>query len=80
MGCSAGTPDSPARPSLKLGPASGNFFYLTAASRDYGLTEGTRETAQISLTPLGRRVVLPSSAADEAAAKREAFLHVESFW
>ena len=33
------------------------FFYLTAAARDYGLTEGTRDAAQISLTPLGNAVV-----------------------
>src|SRR4051794_31213000 len=64
---------------LDLGPQSGNFFYLTSAAQQYGLTAGTRETAVISLTPLGRRAVFPSSAEDEAEAKRSAFLNVEVF-
>lgn len=64
---------------LNLGPSSGNFFYLTSASQHYGLTEGTRDTAQIAMTELGRRVVYPSSAEEEATAKREAFLSVDNF-
>ena len=38
---------------LGLGRRGGNFYYITAASRDYGLTEGTRETAEIKLTDRG---------------------------
>jgi hypothetical protein len=64
---------------LDLGPRSGNFFYVTSAARDYGLTEGTRDTAQISLTPLGRAAVYPSSPEEEKAARLRAFLHVELF-
>lgn len=55
------------------------FYYLTAASRDFGLTEGTRNTAQISLTELGRRAVYARTPEEEAAAKKEAFLRVEIF-
>jgi hypothetical protein len=55
------------------------FYYLTAASRDFGLTEGTRNTAQISLTELGRRVVYARGPEEEASAKKEAFLRVEIF-
>jgi len=34
-----------------------DFFYLAAASRDFGLTEGSRDSEQISLTEFGRDVV-----------------------
>ncbi|MEY2425828.1 MAG: hypothetical protein QOI61_1400 [Actinomycetota bacterium] len=64
---------------MNLGPGSGNFWYVTAASRDYGLTEGTRDTAQILLTPLGRQVVYPASPQDEKDARIRAFLHVAVF-
>lgn len=64
---------------LNLGPNSGNFWYVTAASRDYGLTEGTRDTAQISLTSLGRQAVYPSSVEEEKEARIRAFLNVEVF-
>lgn len=52
------------------GPRSNNWFYWTTASRDYGLTEGTRDAAEISLTDLGKQVVYP----DSAAAHREALV------
>ena len=64
---------------LNLGSNSGNFWYVTAASRDYGLTEGTRDTAQISLTVLGRRAVYPASVEEEKDARLTAFLNVEVF-
>jgi hypothetical protein len=64
---------------LDIGSKSGNFFYLTSASKQYGLTEGTSRTSEISLTELGRRAVYPSSAEEERAALREAFLHVPVF-
>src|SRR5580692_3055838 len=40
------------------GTGGGNaWFYLTAASRDYGLTSGTRDTPKIQLEELGRDIV-----------------------
>ena len=42
--------------------ASSRFFYLSAASRDYGFTEGTRDASKISLTDLGRELTYPASA------------------
>jgi hypothetical protein len=56
-----------------------SFFYLTQASRDFGLTEGTRDAAQISLTTLGRKAVFPSSSQDVEDAKLQAFNSVEKF-
>jgi hypothetical protein len=64
---------------LNIGPRSSNFYYLTAASRDHGLTTGSRETAQIALTDLGRRAVYPESDVDEQAALMEAFLNVDVY-
>lgn len=64
---------------LRIGGKTGNYFYLTTASRDYGFTEGTRDAAEISLTPLGRQAVYPESAEDMASAKMQAFLNVPPF-
>ena len=64
---------------MDLGAKSGNFFYLTSASKQYGLTEGTSRTSDISLTELGRNAVYPDSPEQEARALREAFLHVPAF-
>lgn len=64
---------------LSVGGKSGSYFYLTTASRDYELTEGTRDPAVIELISLGRRALYPSSDDDLADAKRLAFLRVEKF-
>lgn len=64
---------------LGVGGKSGNYFYLTTSSRDFGLTEGTRDSDAIKLTPLGRQAVYPSSDEQLAAAKLKAFLNVEKF-
>jgi hypothetical protein len=58
---------------------STGWFYWSAAARDFGLTEGTRETATIGLRELGRKIVYAASPESEAAAKREAFLGVDLF-
>lgn len=64
---------------LGVGVKTGNFFYLTAGSRDYKLTEGTSKTEKISLTGLGRKVVYPKSPEEALVAKREAFLSIDVF-
>jgi nucleoside 2-deoxyribosyltransferase len=64
---------------LGVGGRTANFFYITTASRDFGFTEGTRDTAQISLTELGRRVVYPRSHQEERTALLEGFLQVDIF-
>jgi hypothetical protein len=55
------------------------FFYLAAASRDFGLTEGSRDSELISLTEAGRDVVYAPSKEEENAALRIALLKVEIF-
>lgn len=64
---------------LDVGPTSGNYYYLTAASRDYGFTVGTRDSPSISITDLGREAVYPGSDAQERNALRAAFLNIEPF-
>ncbi len=63
---------------LKMG-VSNNFFYLTASSRDYDLTIGTRDTEKIELSTLGRKLVYPKSPQEEAEAIQAAFRSVELF-
>src|SRR5438132_2529018 len=54
-------------------------FYLTAASRDFGLTLGTRDAAEISLTELGREFAYAGTPAAEKAALQKAFFNVDIF-
>ena len=54
---------------VSLSKTGNTFFYLAAASRDYGLTTGTRDTATIELAPLGREVVYAASPSEEAEKK-----------
>jgi hypothetical protein len=58
---------------------SSTWYYWSAAARDFGLTEGTRETATIALRDLGKAIVYAASAEAEAQAKRDAFLSVDLF-
>lgn len=64
---------------FEMGVKANNFYYLTAAARDYGLTEGTSRTAQISIAELGKEILLAGNPQVEAQKKREAFLKVPLF-
>lgn len=64
---------------LSVGAKTGPFYYLTAGSRDYKLSEGTSKTEKISLTALGRKVNYPKSPEEAIVAKREAFLSIDAF-
>src|SRR5438270_8515389 len=55
-GGNAWSPDQVAA-ALAMGAKGTDFYYVTAAARDYGLTTGTRETKEIALTDLGRELV-----------------------
>src|SRR5665647_569454 len=76
-GGNAWKPDQVAK-AVGLG-MSGNFYYLSAASRDFGLTEGSRDSAEIALLGLGRKAVYPGSPQEEADARLEAFFTVDVF-
>lgn len=72
-------------PPEELGAALGisfktpRFFYIAAASRDFGLTEGSRDSKQISLTQLGRDLVYSPNSEVEKNLKHKAFLNIDLF-
>jgi len=55
------------------------FFYLCASARDYGLTIGSRDTAQIALDVTGRAIVYAPDANSRREKQIEAFFSVEKF-
>ena len=55
------------------------FYYYTAASRDFGLTTGVRDSTEIALTNLGRELVYAPNPETENKKKLEAFLKIEIF-
>lgn len=72
------SPDEVAK-ALDLSKSTNTFFYMAAAARDFGLTEGGRDSAQISLTDLGRDLVYAPSKDVEAQVRRKAFQNVDLF-
>lgn len=71
-----GAPTKPLRvaEALNMSTASGSFRTICGASIAYGLTEGGYNAAQISLTPLGRRIVAPTEEGNDQLAMRAACL------
>jgi predicted nucleotide-binding protein len=59
---------------INLQPTTAKFRMLASASSAYGLTEGSAWAEKISLTPLGRRSVSPTTEGDDALAQREALM------
>lgn len=59
---------------LKISPTSSRWRTLPGASVAFGLTTGGYNALEIALTPLGRRVVAPTTEGDDLTAKREALL------
>jgi len=53
---------------------AGPFRAITGASVAYGLTTGAAQGAEIGITPLGMRILRPTSVGDDIVAKREALL------
>jgi hypothetical protein len=67
------------RQAVGAGTGGNAWFYLTAASRDYGLTAGTRDAEKIALADLGRDIVYAPDPDAEKALKVRAFLNVDIF-
>jgi hypothetical protein len=67
------------RQAIGAGTGGNAWFYLTAGSRDYGLTSGTRDTPKIALEELGRGIVYAPNEESELALKKQAFLNIDIF-
>ncbi len=75
-----GNPWEPDEARKAIGAGSGNsYYYLTAASRDYSFTVGTRNTEKISLGELGRDLVYAPNPDAEKNLKVQAFLNIDIF-
>lgn len=76
-----GNPWPPADVAKSIGLSFKNtdFFYLAAASRDFGLTDGSRDSDNISLTEFGRDLVYAPGKAEEKKKLLEALLKVDIF-
>jgi len=75
-----GNPWDPEEIRQAVAVSQGNSWYSqTAASRDYGLTSGTRDTPLISLTELGREIAYAPTPETELALKKQAFLNIDIF-
>ncbi|MDQ1438360.1 MAG: hypothetical protein QOK43_1989 [Acidimicrobiaceae bacterium] len=59
---------------LGMQPSSGSFRVECGAAIGYGLTEGGPNAPEISLTPLGKRIVTPTEIDDDKVALRAAAL------
>lgn len=72
----AGKGAAPLRMAMALGvkPTSGPWRNLCGSSIAYGLTDGGYNAAEITLTPLGLKIVRPTEEGEEEAGLREAIL------
>ena len=59
---------------LEMQPNAGRFRLLTGAAIAYGVTAGGASAPEISITPLGVRIVRPTEEGDDLLARREALL------
>lgn len=59
---------------MSMQPNSGPFRMLAGAAVAYGLTAGGAFAPEISITPLGMRIVRATAEGDDTAAKREALV------
>jgi hypothetical protein len=67
------------RKAIGAGTGANAYFYLTAASRDFGLTIGTLSAQKIELADLGREIVYAPNPETEKNLKIRAFLNVDIF-
>jgi hypothetical protein len=68
-----------AQASLGIKKNNNRFYYLAAASRDYGLTVGGRDTEKVALTQLGHDIVFAGDETTARSKRIEAFFSVDIF-
>ena len=61
---------------LNTTPSSSNFRLLITASSQFGLTEGSYNAKKISLTPLGKSIVIPKDENERADGLKTALLSI----
>lgn len=64
---------------ISMGEKSSSYYYLTTASRDYGMTTGTSRGKLIELTSVGRKIVYPENQGQEYASLQQAFFNIDIF-
>lgn len=64
---------------LEFSKGSNSFYYMTAASRDYGFTIGTSHTANVELADLGKKLVYAQSQEEIDECNKIAFFNIEIF-
>jgi hypothetical protein len=64
---------------LEMGRKGPKFFYHASASRDYGLTTGSRDTDKIGLTQVGRAIFFAGDELTKRKKTIEAFFSVDLF-
>lgn len=64
---------------VNIGFATNKFYYYTAASRDFGITDGSSKTDKISLTDFGRSLLYAPDPSTEQKKKNDAFLSIPIF-
>lgn len=76
-----GNPWAPEEIRKAIGASTGGnaYFYLTAASRDYGLTIGTSAAEKVELAELGREIVYAPNPEKERELKLRSFLNIDVF-
>lgn len=68
-----------AQASLGIKKSNNRFYYLAAASRDYGLTVGGRDTEKVALTQLGHDIFFAGDEATPRGKRIESFFSVDIF-
>ncbi|MCK9607643.1 MAG: hypothetical protein M0R33_14470 [Methylomonas sp.] len=64
---------------LGVGAKANKFYYLSASSRDYGLTTGTSRSSEIALTNLANDYLFAPSPNEECSALEKAFFKIDLF-
>lgn len=72
-------PEDVAQAGLGISKTNNRFYYTAAASRDYGLTIGTRDTEKIELADLGRAIVFAGDEPTKRQKKIDAFFSIDIF-
>lgn len=68
-----------AKAALGISKNNNKFFYAAAASRDYGLTIGSRDTEKIELSELGRDIVFAGDEKERRQKTIDAFFGIDLF-